>query len=106
MIRTVAHSVFVPSTRLLRSHSHPDEGRWCHLTRCGCRTEEARQSNTRQAQTLLPSLARIRSSTFGTCVSVCLFQVVHGTANKDVIEEKLAKWSAAAGKEVRFVKEL
>jgi len=32
--------------------------------------------------------------------------VVHGTAQKEVIEEKLAKWSAAAGKEVRFVKEV
>ena len=32
--------------------------------------------------------------------------VVTGTADKEVITEKLAKWSAAAGKEVRFVKEL
>lgn len=32
--------------------------------------------------------------------------VVTGTATREVIEEKLAKWSAAAGKEVRFEKEL
>jgi len=32
--------------------------------------------------------------------------VVHGSAAKEVISEKLAKWSAASGKEVRFVKEL
>ena len=33
-------------------------------------------------------------------------QVVHGTASQEAITEKLTKWSTAAGKEVRFVKEL
>lgn len=33
-------------------------------------------------------------------------QVVHGTASKDAIAERLAKWATAAGKEVRFVKEM
>jgi copper chaperone CopZ len=32
--------------------------------------------------------------------------VVHGTASKETIEEKLSKWAAASGKEVRFVKEI
>jgi len=32
--------------------------------------------------------------------------VVKGTASREAIEEKLGKWSKAAGKEVRFVKEL
>lgn len=32
--------------------------------------------------------------------------VVTGTADKDIITEKLSKWSAASGKEVKFVKEV
>lgn len=39
------------------------------------------------------------------CALMC-FEVVHGSAAKEVILAKLAKWSAASGKEVRFVKEL